>query len=415
MALNPMKPDESTMAQRLGATTRRITEAVGQVRDTALMRPLQALDQAHASAQQAAGNFVRDFGASYTAGKPVTAPPSFGSSRRAASALNAGASTPTGAGSTPSGGAPTPPRPNFAGAQGNFRLLPLPALRPGDANTFTGANGVTQVVQSSVAAPVSRPAFTAPSIAPVDVPGVTGQSESTAQRAGREASISEIGSQLFQLRGKNTRSARDVSSDLIRTQADLTNTAGNQAVALKAANSEAQTRASLAALDRQGVNDLGVTAVRADNERASLLDAGDTERERIKHERPSLLRDRDGGYLLVNPAQGVARPVLSNGQQVRGLVEGAITPVDRLASLQEELAASQQSLAPDAVRIEALQRQVDQVRAGTSGNATPNPIRPGSYEEFLAKARAVNPRASDADIRAYYDKTYGGGRKEGAP
>ena len=93
------------------------------------------------------------------------------------------------------------------------------------------------------------------------------------------------------------------------------------------------------ALQQNGENARTVVGEHGANERLAFHEAGDTERERLKLERPSLLTDREGGYLLVNPAQGVARPVLANGQQVRGLVDGAITPVDRLASLQEELAA----------------------------------------------------------------------------
>ncbi|UHQ19404.1 hypothetical protein LVB87_14630 [Lysobacter sp. KIS68-7] len=276
-------------------------------------------------------------------------------------------------GVAPTGGVPASPpvvKPVFASARGRLLTPPVaPAAQPtgiqrtmvNGVPTFTGTGGYSP--QAPVAAPaVSRTLLSSPSIAPVMTPSVTNQSESTDQRRARDAAISEIGTQLFLNRGKTTRSARDLTSDLLKTQADLTNTAGNQAVALKNSNLDAQSRMDVVGLQNQGENDRALVDVRGTNERTSLLNAGDTERERLKLERPSLLTDRDGAYLLLNPLQSVGRPVLSDGQQVRGLVDGAITPVDRLTSLQGELTAAQQSLTPDPVRIGDLERQVDALR-----------------------------------------------------
>ena len=212
MALDPMKPNRPTAAQRLGVTARRITEGVGELRDNAVMRPLQALDQAHAAAQQAAGGFVRDFGASYTAGKPVAAPAP--AVRPPAPLVRSPVASTAGAGSLirPLGVSSPVRAPTFAGVQGTMRSPAAPVLRPGDVNTFTGASGVTQsVTPAANPVAVQRPAFTAPAIAPVGSPGVTAQSESTDQRRAREAAISEIGSQLFQLRG-NSAKTRSVAN-----------------------------------------------------------------------------------------------------------------------------------------------------------------------------------------------------------
>jgi hypothetical protein len=410
MALDPMKRDTPNAAQRLGVTTRRITEGVGRLRDNTVMRPLQALDQAHASAQQAAGNFVRDFGASYTAGKPVAAPPPVVAPPMRTPVRNPAGSTVGVGGSTPAGGVPAPSRPSFGGVQGQMRSVAPPPTTGiqrsvvGGVPTFTGTGDYAPNAAVQPQA-VARPAFTQPSIAHVGTPGVTNQTENTDQRRAREAAISEIGTQLFLNRGKTTRSARDFTGELLRTQGELVSTAGNQAVALKNNDLDQQTRTDMLALQQNGENARAVLGVRGDNERASLLDAGDTERERIKLERPSLLTDREGGYLLLNPAQGVARPLLSNGQQVRGNVDGAITPVDRLSSLQDELAASQQSLTPNTGRIDSLERQIDAIR---SGNSSQGGVASGYTLVGITKdGRKVYRDASG--------KHYSEERKEGAP
>jgi hypothetical protein len=54
---------------------------------------------------------------------------------------------------------------------------------------------------------------------------------------------------------------------------------------------------------------------------------------------------------------------------------------------------------------------------GARGRAAPAAAQPATpapaagkptLQEFLAKARPANPNASDADLRTYYDRTYGG-------
>lgn len=229
------------------------------------------------------------------------------------------------------GGVPASvPRPDFSGVRGNVRVpaAPAPAIVP-PAQHYTGiqrtmVNGVPTFTgtgafapQNPMAAPaVSHPALAAPSIAPVMQPGVTNQSENTDQRRARETAISEIGTQLFLNRGKTTRIARDVTEGLLRTQADLTNTAGNQAVALKNNNLDAQTRMDVVGLQNQGENDRALIGERGANARALLSDTGDTERERIKLQRPpSLATDADG--LLLSVDGSIARAVTNYGSPVR--------------------------------------------------------------------------------------------------
>ena len=92
-----------------------------------------------------------------------------------------------------------------------------------------------------------------------------------------------------------------------------------------------------------------------------------------------------------------------DGQPVlAGLPDGSITPQVLLDSLGKELESAQNSLTPDP----ALQQHSDAIRSGTSGQKA-RLIRPGSYQEFLELARALNPVAPDAELRAYYERTYG--------
>lgn len=262
-------------------------------------------------------------------------------------------------------------RPSFAGVQGNVVTPPQRAARGvarsivNGVPTFTGTGAYAP--DKAVAAPtaVARPAFTDPRIAPLATPGVVNQSENTDQRRAREAAISEIGTQLFLNRGKTTRSARDLTSDLLKTQADLTNTAGNQAVSMKNANLDAQTRLDAVGLQNQGENDRAVVDARAANEAVAWVDAGKTERERLKLEKPEHVIGFDGSLLSVSDA--VAVPVLNGNTPVRLQRPGAITPAIALESTQNELAASQQSLTPDPERVGVLQRQVDVLRRPNAG------------------------------------------------
>lgn len=333
MPLDPNKKRDSefTLAQRLGATASQATTGLRTVRDNVLFRPVRAIagDDPLASA----GKAVSDFGASYSAGRPTQAPP-----------RNTAVHAAPGGGAAPTGGVPSSPapvvKPDFSGARGTVTGPRETGIQRSVVNgvpTYTGTGAFAPTKATApVVQGVQRPTFTNPSIPLVGSPGVVSQTEDRDQREARQAALSNIDTQLFLNRGKTTRSARDLTAGLLQTQADLTNTAGNQAVALKAGNLDNQTRLDITALQNQGENDRAAVNQVGENQRVSLLDAGATERERIKLEHPSLLTDRDGGYHLVNPMQGIARPVLSNGQQVRGLVEGSITPVDRLVSLQEE-------------------------------------------------------------------------------
>lgn len=394
------KRGEPTLGQRYGTAVRSVVDGVDSNVDNAIMRPLAAIDRGVAASQSAIGSGFRDASASYTAGRPTSAPVA-PPSAKPVPVRNPIASTVGGG----SGGFPASPvvpkaqpvqapvaAPPARRAMTNTSAAAIPyktgdgrqgLLPPGvavvpvrnkdgttsnafaaSANSISRATGANAVAAPPVQAP---PSFTTPSISPVGGIGVTNRTEDRGQREAREAAVSEIGTQLFLNRDKTTRSARDLTSDLLRTQADLTNTAGNQAVSMKNANLDAQTRADLLTTQQQGENDRAVLGQLGDNERWAYHDAGEAARERIKLERPTTITDREGGYLLVDQMTGVARPVLSGGQQVRGLVEGAITPLARLESLQQELSASYGSLTPNPERNGELERQVDALRRPATG------------------------------------------------
>lgn len=289
-------------------------------------------------------------------------------------------STVGGGGSTPTGGTPASPpvvKPNFAGVQGSMLAPPKPLAEQPTGITRSVVNGVPTftgtgdyaAAQAQPAPAVQRPTFTDPRIAPVSTPGIVNQTEDRGQRDARQAALGALDLQDFLLRGKTTRSARDAVSDNARVRADLVNTAGNQAVALKNNNLDNQSRLDAVGLQNQGENDRAVVDQRGQNERALLSDTGDTERTKLALSKPETLTGADGSLLSVSG--GLARPVVdAAGNPVKmpaTKAEGQITPQVRLESLVKELEAAQSSLTPDPVRISQLTAQVDALRGGNSG------------------------------------------------
>lgn len=328
--------------------------------------------------------------------------------------------------------------------------VPAPVLKPGDVNTFTGADGVTRAVPLTAtpaagsvqaqsfggpvgglplpqntgigtAAPAASPAPTVTptlgvprpvqaSIGQVGAYGVQNADAGT----GKIASTLEDAAFRAGLRAsRGSRSAADSQAQILGTLAQL----GGQRLGV-AAGLAGGDRDATAATDRTGLSETGA------NQRAALADTGLTSREgmqnlsaeriaqiaaQAKLNEPTQITDESGNLLRVTGT--TASPVIgADGRLVRPQVtraEGALTPAVILDSLTKQLAAEAGSLQPDPNRMAELRQRIATMTTGGAIAARTRPGPPKNMEEFMARAKAVNPNASDAELRAYYAKTYG--------
>lgn len=179
------------------------------------------------------------------------------------------------------------------------------------------------------------------------------------------------------------------------------------------AETDARGRNALQAIQLQGQNQLADTALTA----------------RLRAPTPGqLVQAADGSYTLVNPRTAAATPVLQGGKPLRGQPKNPPAPIYTSAGGAQTLEALTNSLlgvnpitgmvedpnAPNGQRVPtgqerfaAMQQAAGQLRAlGAQGGAT----APADEADFLAKAKAAGSTASDAELRAYYAKTYGSAR-----
>lgn len=324
------------------------------------------------------------------------------------------------------------------------------AARPGDVNTFTGADGVTRAVPLT-AAPAAGSVQTQPFGGPfggLPLPQNTGIGTASPAASPSptvtpilgvprpaQASIGQVGAYGVQnadagtgkiastledaafragLRAsRGSRSAADAQAQILGTLAQL----GGQRLGV-AAGLAGGDRDATAATDRTGLSETGAS------QRAALADTGLTSREgmqnlsaeriaqiaaQAKLNEPTQITDESGNLLRVTGT--TASPVIgADGRLVRPQVtraEGALTPAVILDSLTKQLAAEAGSLQPDPNRMAELRQRIGAMTAGGASAARTHPSPPKNMEEFMARAKAVNPNASDAELRAYYAKTYG--------
>lgn len=270
---------------------------------------------------------------------------------------------------------PTPParqKPSFAGVQTTTNLgagvLPrvpaaatptpqAPLPRPGDLNTFTGANGVTRRISAEpTAAAGATPAMGAVDTAPLSAAAHTAQGTTgpaipiptappalmsgsqNVSRSGevhdmRQAALSEIGSQLFQLRGQNTRSSRAAIGDLLQAQSGLVNNAATVDAQLAGGNRDAAVTAGSVGAAQAGENARAALNAGTTLQGRVLQEAGNNERVRDALARPTFETAADGSYLAVT-ADGTAREVsMPDGSTVR---LSTLSPRDRLNYLASE-------------------------------------------------------------------------------
>lgn len=288
-----------------------------------------------------------------------------------------------------------PASPASPGGSGSAGGVPALVLKPGDANTFTGADGVTRAVpqmatpaagsvQTQSFGNLPRPqtagvAAASPSATPTETITPTVSLPRPAQASigqvgaygvqNADAGTSKIASTLEDaafragLRAsRGSRSATDAQAQILGTLAQL----GGQRLGV-AAGLAGGDRDATAATDRTALGETGA------NQRSALDDIGATARQGMKgasEERvaqldtlaklaaPTTITDADGRLLRVTGA--ASTPVIGgDGKTVRMPLDGAITPALALASLTKQLEAEANALQPDMTRLGALQRQID--------------------------------------------------------
>lgn len=132
----------------------------------------------------------------------------------------------------------------------------------------------------------------------------------------------------------------------------------------------------------------------------------DASRQEGRRQRQQTVTGADGTVYTLDGTQ--ASPVTVDGKPLKQQ-----TKVDR-DTTQQKLAADllTQLLPPGATpeQITTATQQANQAAAQlASGDTGPAQARPANKAEFLKRAKEANPSASNADLEAYYARTYGGG------
>lgn len=379
----------------------------------------EAAKQAYAAPlQQMAGKY-RDFTnrtqtdvLMRNAGVPVPAVPALGRGLPANAAMPARMPT-------------DPSRRSASAASG---LPNAPSLRPGDLNTFTGANGATRAVPSLLqnaagqptgpirALPTSMvaPASTAPRVVDTTQRGLEGArvaalqsradagslvtdgfgpeaelmrrfeiSQGSYQNKGRPGSRAAAAQALFgQLGAMNQASAsgQQAASGLIQTGANAEN-AANEAFVQRRQEAR-RLEMDNAAVQQQQIGE-GQRVLRT-------LNTADG--------RTGALR-QDGSFTPITDASG--RPVQ---EAVKADLSGRITPKDQLDYL-----GQQQQAVMDSLSLSEEQRAEQLAALNTRAQALFAPTaqaRP-TLSQFLIEGRRKNPGATDAQLKAFYQQEFG--------
>ena len=232
----------------------------------------------------------------------------------------------------------------------------------------------------------------------------------TGLEAERQKLMSNLTSQISQLSlNPNSRGKRDLLANLLQMQARMNESASGNEVAL----SGQQNQADIAAMNESGQNRRFDIGEAGQNRRFDAQDAttrelgaaremGDTYRTLLGM-KPTYQTDASGNLVAVDGAR--ATPVTGpDGSALRAPVspEGQITPRDRLA----DITAREKNLAElramgDTPELQAQAQVLAQERAALTPRGKP------SEAEFMEKARAANPGASDEQLKAFYATKYG--------
>lgn len=194
-----------------------------------------------------------------------------------------------------------------------------------------------------------------------------------------------------------SRSANAASTTLQRKQA-LEGLANLQDAVSKNAIQSISDPAALARVNAEGQSTL---------QRQALANKGDLARQNLANEGDLARADLTGKYdVLGRMAQGQAKTTLTekdlNAQAIKLLPQvlglNAMGQVDDKTAPGGSRPATEQEIAGAIARAKA----IIQGQLAPSGGAKP------TLDQFMVAARKVNPNASDADLKAYYTKNYGG-------
>lgn len=335
----------------------------------------------------------------------------------ASPASQAGASAPAGGGAAPFAG-----QYNAGGgatyATGDGRQGQLPAgvavVRQKNGVNAFGATGAS--VAAATGQPQQQQVASAPLAMPtnLNVPGISLPSANTSRVSDAEreraALAKQIGDQadLMNFQGLDTRGKRDLYASLLREQSGLTQQAGSLAGSAAGQELGAATQAGTSTQAQVGENARAALNEAGANQRNQLTEQGANVRALLDLQKPQTITDANGNLIQVTGSK--AQPVTGpDGQPIRGprtAAEGSITPAVSANLLVEQLKAEQGAITPNPSRIANLQAQLQQLQSGNAGGNVA--VSKPSLQQFMAAAKARNPGTSDAELQAYYTKTYGG-------
>ncbi|MEI2453865.1 hypothetical protein [Lysobacter firmicutimachus] len=331
--------------------------------------------------------------------------------------------------------APASTDPGNRSASAASALPNAPQLRPGDANTFTGANGITRAVPgllSSQATAVPQrtlpPAMVAPPSTAPRVADTTGGALEGARVAalqtradagsmvtdgfGPEAELMrrfEISQGSYQNKGRP--SSRAAAAQALFGQLGAMNQAS--ASGQQAANGLLQSGASAQNLANEAFAQRRQDARRLEFESAAAQQQQAVEGQRVLRTlntadgRTGALR-QDGSFTPITDAGGHAVQ-----EVVKADAGGQITPKDQLDYLGQQQKAVLDSLSLDedqrAQQLAALDTRAQALFAPPVAAAPAPAAATGkpSLDQFLAQARKANPSATDAQLTAFYQRKYG--------
>ena len=328
--------------------------------------------------------------------------------------------------------APTDPGSRTASAAA--ALPNAPRLRPGDANTFTGANGVTRAVPGLMNAPATTPQRTLPP-AMVAAPSTAARVADTTREAlggarvaalqtradagsmvtdglGPEAELMrrfEISQSSYQNKGRP--GSRAAAAQALLGQLGAMNQAS--ASGQQAANGALQAGANAQSLANEAFAQRRQDARRLEFDSATAQQQQAVEGQRVLRTlntadgRTGALR-QDGSFTPITDASGQAVQ-----EVVKADASGRITAKDQLDYLGQQQKAVLDSLSLDetqrAQQLAALDARAQALFAPPAA-ATPAAAAPAgkpTLDQFLAQARKANPSATEAQLTAFYQRKYG--------
>jgi len=330
--------------------------------------------------------------------------------------------------------AATPTEPGARAASAASALPNAPRLRPGDANTFTGANGVTRAVPGLLSAEPAAPVralppamVAAPSTAPQVAETTRGALEGARVAAlqtradagsmvtdgfGPEAELMrrfEISQNSYQNKGRP--GSRAAAAQALLGQLGAMNQAS--ASGQQAANGLLQSGANAENLAAESFAQRRQQARQLEFANAAAQQQQATEGQRVLRTlntadgRTGALR-QDGSFTPITDA---------SGQAVQEVVKtdpaGRITPKDQLdyigdqqKAVLDSLSLGEEQRVQQLAALDARAQSLFAPAAAPAAAAQPATGKP-SLTEFLAQARKANPTATDAQLTAFYQRKYG--------